>query len=114
MPLYDLSDGSEYTDAQLYDRAIDDSLLEDKFRTFSQMNSIEANESEFNEKYILDIDLDYFHTKKALTPIKYSMFYNLIKNAEIITIAREAWFVDYCSTGTLTADYVLESLLVSA
>lgn len=44
--------------------------------------------------YILDIDLDVFHTRRAITPEDPSTFYRLIKNAVAITIATEAECVE--------------------
>lgn len=42
-----------------------------------------------DEPYILDIDLDYFHTEKSISPNNTSTFYRLIKNSTAITIALE-------------------------
>ena len=39
--------------------------------------------------YILDIDLDAFHSRKSITPDDPSTFHRLIKNAVAITIATE-------------------------
>jgi len=44
--------------------------------------------------YILDIDLDAFHTRKAISPSDPTTFYRLVKNAIAITIATEAECVD--------------------
>ncbi|MFA7350682.1 MAG: hypothetical protein WC009_07965 [Methylotenera sp.] len=44
--------------------------------------------------YILDIDLDAFHTRRAINPEDPSTFYRLIKNAVAITIATEAECVE--------------------
>lgn len=44
--------------------------------------------------YILDIDLDAFHTRKAISPEDSATFYRLIKNATAITIATEAQCVE--------------------
>lgn len=44
--------------------------------------------------YILDIDLDYFHTVKSVYPDKTNLFYGLIRNASYITIAKESSCVD--------------------
>ena len=46
-------------------------------------------------KYILDIDLDYFRTERAVHPTDTKTFYNLIRNAEAITIATEPEFIGY-------------------
>jgi hypothetical protein len=42
-----------------------------------------------DEPYILDFDLDYFPKRKSFSPEKTSFISRIIKNAEIITIARE-------------------------
>lgn len=39
--------------------------------------------------YVLDIDLDYFHTEKAIAPKDPATFYQLVQNALAITVATE-------------------------
>ncbi len=39
--------------------------------------------------YILDVDLDFFHTRRSLTPKDPGTFYRLVRNAVLITIATE-------------------------
>ncbi|WP_186043069.1 MULTISPECIES: UPF0489 family protein [Burkholderia] len=41
------------------------------------------------DPYILDIDLDYFHTQKGIAPTDTATFYQLVQNALAITIATE-------------------------
>lgn len=43
--------------------------------------------------YVLDIDLDYFRTKDALSPKNATIFHELIRNAVAITIATEPSYV---------------------
>ena len=43
--------------------------------------------------YILDIDLDYFHSDKAIRPEDPRTFYDMVRGAAGITIAREPSFV---------------------
>jgi hypothetical protein len=43
--------------------------------------------------YILDIDLDDFHTRKSIKPQDASVFHNLICRATAVTFATEADFV---------------------
>ncbi|WP_116894831.1 UPF0489 family protein [Pseudomonas savastanoi] len=50
----------------------------------------------FEKPYILDIDLDYFNTRKAVQPADHLVFHELIRRAEIITIAREPSCVNTC------------------
>lgn len=63
--------------------------------------------------YILDIDLDAFHTRRAINPEDPSTFYRLIKNAVAITIATEAecveeeWLDD---EGQMNSDELLQEL----
>lgn len=49
----------------------------------TKTNNIDSN------PYILDIDLDYFHTEKSINPDDTNKFYSLIRNAQAITIALE-------------------------
>lgn len=64
--------------------------------------------------YILDIDLDAFHTRRAIRPKDPSTFYRLIKNAVAITIATEAecveeeWLDD---EDQMNSDELLQELL---
>lgn len=64
--------------------------------------------------YILDIDLDAFHSRRAITPEDTSTFYRLIKNAVAITIATEAECVEDLwlnNDDQMTADELLNELL---
>ena len=61
---------------------------------------------------ILDIDLDYFKTKRSLEPENYSIFKKLAKNAEIITLSREEIWVKLLTfeDNTFNSDYIIEKL----
>lgn len=64
--------------------------------------------------YILDIDLDAFHTRRAIKPEDTSTFYRLIKNAAAITIATEAECVEeewLDEGGQMSSDKLLQELL---
>lgn len=50
------------------------------------LNDVKLNLSD--KKYILDIDLDFFQTKKSLKPVNRNIINDFIKNSEFITIAR--------------------------
>lgn len=65
------------------------------------------------QPYILDIDLDAFHSRKAIEPIDPSTFYNLIKNSVAITIATEAECVDELKFEgeTIGAEMLLDRLM---
>jgi len=48
------------------------------------------------EPYILDIDLDYFHSEKAVEPDDPATFYRLVQNAIAVTVATEPDYVRDC------------------
>lgn len=64
-----------------------------------ELNAMAAAEGlEFNEEepYVLDIDLDYFHSEKAIEPDDPATFYRLVRNAVAVTIATEPEYVKLC------------------
>lgn len=114
IPDWSILDGLDnYIDKdEFLDYVIDDSFLEKVFTTFGEMNrTVFSKPMVFNNKYILDIDLDYFSSIKSLKPEKTSIFYNLIRNAELITIAKEPECVKLCSNEVLTSEGVLSAVM---
>ena len=95
-----------------YDQAIERIYLEERLRTLTQMAKAARIEDIFCEKYVLDIDLDYFHTTKAIAPDDPSIFYKMIKDAVAITIATEPRFVisTRLEGEAVDADYLLTKL----
>lgn len=80
---------------------LEDMFLKDKLDILARMcpSVINlSNETILQKPYILDIDLDYFHTLVSTQPKNYSIFRNLVLNAEIITIAQEPVCVDICKS----------------
>lgn len=64
--------------------------------------------------YILDIDLDAFHTRKAITPDDATTLHRLVKNAVAITIAMEKQCVEELwldEQAPMSSDDLLASLL---
>lgn len=63
--------------------------------------------------YILDIDLDVFHSRKSIEPADASTFYRLIKNAAVITIATEEECVEeeWLDDEPMSANELLERLM---
>lgn len=66
----------------------------------------------FDDPFILDIDLDYFNTQKSIAPDETSVFYELIRHAVAITIARESGCVQSCQIEGegLTSEYLEQAL----
>ena len=77
--------------------ALTPKVLNDATNYFSSLDKNYAN------KYILDIDLDYICTMYAFDE-DLSEFKNLIKNAQIITIAKEPSFVK-CENETMKIEF---------
>lgn len=87
----------------MYDKCIEDEFLQDA------LNNIPM---QYKDNYILDIDLDYFHTIRSLEPERMDIFYDLIKNAKIITIAKECEWVNRTKLDDeIDSEYILDKLL---
>jgi hypothetical protein len=67
----------------------------------------------FFDNFILDIDCDYFNTKKSLYPEDFTCFKSLIRQSEFITIALEPECVKICRLrdSNLTSKIILEGLI---
>lgn len=88
---------------KIYDTCIESGFLQDA------LNNIPI---EYKDNYILDIDLDYFHTIKSLDPKSKEVFYDLIKNAKLITIATECEWVNRTKLDEeINSEYILDKLL---
>ncbi len=101
--------GSEYDDDVL-----EDSFLLEKMKILSQMcTDVISEDGMIRNRYILDIDLDYFRTKQSIAPLSRQIFANLVKHAEAITIAKESDCVEMVrSDKDVTSTLLLEKLLV--
>jgi len=90
---------------------LNDDFLKCHFETFSRMNSMITAEGNISSKYILDIDLDYFTQPSAVKPEKIQLFSMLVRNSEVITIAKESVCVDMCSNGKANSEDLLDKML---
>ncbi len=65
------------------------------------------------EPYILDIDLDAFHSRRAIEPADRTIFFRLIRNAVAITVATEAECVEELKFEgeAIDADFLLDKLM---
>ena len=95
-----------FRDAQ--DRIIESDIL------IRWIHSIESFYGQVLEEidYILDLDLDFFRTRKSVKPGNPEQFLRLVRNASLITIAREPECVaSGCLEGEkLTSDYVWKNV----
>lgn len=86
-----------YEQKKEMDLSIDDKNLEYRISDIKVINqSIFGKDYDFTENFILDIDLDYFNTLESIKPKNFSVFYDLIRKAQVITIAKESFFIHEC------------------
>lgn len=121
MIIIDWEEGFEYPSVEISeedtrrhsDLAIESEYLEAKLKVADEICRALGQLDFMKGKYILDIDLDYFRTEKSITPKDARTFYELIRNAEIITVALEPNFValERLSGETITSDFLLLRLL---
>ncbi|WP_217533030.1 UPF0489 family protein [Vibrio metschnikovii] len=91
---------------------LEDFYLEKQFRIIdSVMLSLGTNRKD--KPYILDIDLDYFQTVQSVYPTKPNLFYELVRGAEYITIAKESVCVDMLKVDgeDIDSEFLLEKIL---
>lgn len=98
-----------------YDQAIESDFLEQKLSIMREMSPTIFDGELIKEPYILDIDLDYFHTCKSIMPSDPTTFYRLINGALLITVATEDIFIDmwrdeHGFDKNLTVDFLIERL----
>ncbi len=103
----------EYT-GEYDDVVLEDCFLEEKMATLVRMcPDIFDKKEQIKYKYILDIDLDYFHTVKSIKPKSMDIFSRLVKGAVAITIAEESACVELVRTDKkVTSEVLLKELLV--
>ncbi len=92
---------------------IESNYLEDQLVRGAEMSRCVGLPHLEAQPYILDIDLDAFHSRKAIEPNDSSTFYRLIKNSTMITIATEPECVDELKFDgeTIDANILLNRLM---
>lgn len=94
------------------DLAIESDYLTTKLNLITEVCEELGFENIFSRDLILDIDLDYFRTKKAIAPDTPSVFYHLIQHSLAVTIAEEPRFVAMERLDEdLTSDYLKGRML---
>ncbi|WP_109479890.1 UPF0489 family protein [Paraburkholderia sp. C35] len=95
-----------------YDGVLESTYLDHELATLTRMAQADGVLGPEAEPYILDIDLDYFHTEKAIEPDDPTTFYRLVQNALAITIATEPECVRELRLGRskITADSLLDRM----
>lgn len=71
-------------------QVLEDIYLTNKLQIIEEMSRTSGIGDYRSQPYILDIDLDYFHTLKGARPRAYACFHALIRGSIGVTIAREA------------------------
>lgn len=108
--IYNVTEKCYLDSSEYFEKSFEDKFLSPQLKEIEKI----LNNQFFKEKYILDIDLDYFYSYTSVNPKEKEIFYKLIKNAEIITIAKEEMFLieESCRLGPeiLRVDTLLERL----
>jgi hypothetical protein len=115
LPKADLGNELEGDEADVAfrDAAIEDLLLGPQLLLIDQICKSTSVKLLAEAPYLLDIDLDYFNTRKAVSPSSSAIFSSLVRGAAAITIARESSCVKSCQIDgeNLTSEFLEESLL---
>lgn len=92
---------------------IDSMYLDDQLARGAEMSRCVGIAHLEAEPYILDIDLDVFHSQQAIKPADQTTFYRLIRNAVAITVATEAECVEELKFDgeAIDADFLLVKLI---
>lgn len=101
----------EFDDSENESDVLSDSFLKRHLTELSRISGLIDEDGTMKMKYILDIDLDYFHVPEASEPKEDKLIRMLIKNAEIITIAKESDCVSMCSEYRCNSKDLLEKTI---
>lgn len=94
-------------------QAIESILLNDRLLQTKEYLTNIGKQNYLNKPYILDIDLDYFRTKRSINPEDPTAIYKLIRASAGITIAKESECVlqERLAGEVITSEYLLERIL---
>lgn len=97
---------------ELFDSVLEDAFLMEKIREGNEMAAFANIDDIEKQNYVLDIDLDYFHTRKAVDPDTREVFLRLVRNANSITIAMEPSCVENLALEgeNLSSEYLLSKV----
>ena len=94
-----------------YNLCLESQQLSQSISEFRQMVSSSGLPWIDDKPFILDIDLDFFRSKKSIAPSDTAAFYHLLKNAAAITIALEPRYVEQLREDQdLDSTYLFEEL----
>ena len=77
-----------------YADAIESDFLNYQLAVVSQMSETSGLGAFKQSQYVLDIDLDYFHSDESIKPKDSKTFNSLIRNAQALTVAMERGCVE--------------------
>lgn len=110
---YKKSSHDDECQIDVYDKVIEGEELLFKLNQINNFIPGFFVSNRINKKFILDIDLDCFHTKKAINAVDMSVFNYLVNSAEIVTVATEGYYVELeKKDNDINENYLLGKLLV--
>jgi hypothetical protein len=86
----DCAEADDGEEPRLYNDVLERRYLDEQLARASEMSKSVGLDSPRAAPYVLDIDLDVFHTVRSITPEDASTFYDLIRGALAVTVATEA------------------------
>ena len=92
---------------------IESIYLDDQLARGAEMSRCVGIDHLESQPYILDIDLDAFHSRQAIDPADRTTIFRLIRNAVAITVATEAECVEDLKFDgeTIDAEFLLARLM---
>ncbi|MDX8123096.1 UPF0489 family protein [Janthinobacterium sp. GMG2] len=96
-----------------YSQVVESSYLERNLSRAQEMYAGFARRPLLSEPYILDIDLDYFHSEQSIQPRDPATLHRLIQGAVGITLATEPDFVEggRIKGSSIDSEYLLGAML---
>lgn len=91
-----------------YDNVLETLFLQKAWDYFNHILKQDNQKPLSDDPYILDIDLDYFNTRKSFQPTDSVFFKQLLKKAALVTIATEPDYIKKCA---IDPHLKLESIL---
>lgn len=99
MPRERIFNDDDMQDNHDANNSLETDWLYEKLEMIEAIAAVDGNPDWMAPAFILDIDLDYFRTPKAIAPDDSMVFHAMISQAQAITIALESHCVELAQLG---------------